>query len=506
MKKYLALLLAFVLVLGLFAGCGEKAENEPEEETEIPQLAKGWYEILDDEEETAGYLHSTGKKLTVFNALGEELMAETKFSYDEEEEAFVIGGKAAFTLEVGKKTTTLSVPKKSPLGLDKGDYTLEEAEESDVPVPGGSTPMPEPDPDPVPEPEPQPEPEPEPEPVVSDAVPFGDARLGDRVADFTVELCDGTSISLYGLLESHDLVMVNLWATWCGPCQAEFPYMEQAYEQMKDRVGLICLSIDDTSSEVAAFRSENGLNLPMGTDTINAGNQVLEGIPTTLLIDRFGTLVFYECGSIQSVDRFLAMWEPYLGSGYTASVVDASGLPREYTEEDLISLCTYNGVSCRSVIPKGFDTSFWDESFNNIAENIGGYSTVQSNQYLTYKNSYITYSIYMMDGAGFTYDDLAEDIQNSAEASYYQELFNSGLQWIDFDTISFCYFIRQYVTDEEHVEYFDEAGLYFEEILMAGIACGVEVEIYAYCCSPTEAECDETFDRLCDLLNNLAVY
>ena len=46
---------------------------------------------------------------------------------------------------------------------------------------------------------------------------------GDPMPDFTVELCDGSSATLSELLKDHDLVVLNVFATWCGPCKVEFP-------------------------------------------------------------------------------------------------------------------------------------------------------------------------------------------------------------------------------------------------------------------------------------------
>ena len=59
--------------------------------------------------------------------------------------------------------------------------------------------------------------------------------LGKPLADFTVETIDGGSFTLSEALEEKDLVVINLWATWCPPCEREFPYLQKAYEQYQDR-------------------------------------------------------------------------------------------------------------------------------------------------------------------------------------------------------------------------------------------------------------------------------
>jgi len=126
-KRVFALFLTCCLLLSLFAGCGKTEAAGSTEE-----LEKGWYSLTDEDGEIAGYLYSTGKKLTSYDAEGEELMEESKFKYDEEEEAFVIDDTAAFSLTVSRKTTTITVPKKSPLGISKGDYTLTAVDEDEV--------------------------------------------------------------------------------------------------------------------------------------------------------------------------------------------------------------------------------------------------------------------------------------------------------------------------------------------------------------------------------------
>ncbi len=153
-------------------------------------------------------------------------------------------------------------------------------------------------------------------------------RIGDKIEDFTVELCDGSTFTLSEACAARDLVMINIWASWCGPCRNEFPFMEKAYEQYRDRVALVCLSIDpgDTNTAIAAFMERQGLTaLPMGYDAAGVGNRLVkQGYPTTVLVDKDGTYVYYECGSLPSVAAFTEMFDRFLNGGAAACALDLS--------------------------------------------------------------------------------------------------------------------------------------------------------------------------------------
>ena len=68
--------------------------------------------------------------------------------------------------------------------------------------------------------------------------------LGKPFPDFTVADTEGNPFTLSEALKTHEAVLINFWATWCGPCKAEFPALSQVYAEYSDRVAFIALSIE----------------------------------------------------------------------------------------------------------------------------------------------------------------------------------------------------------------------------------------------------------------------
>ena len=149
--------------------------------------------------------------------------------------------------------------------------------------------------------------------------------LGKPFPDFTVTDTDGNTLTLSEALKDHEAVLINFWATWCGPCRNEFPAINKVYEEYKDRVAFIALSKEpkDTNEIIASFRQENGLTLPMGRDEEQKLYDYTEtkNVPVTVIVDRFGNAGFLRIGSFRTADDLRRTLDAFLGDGYTETAV-----------------------------------------------------------------------------------------------------------------------------------------------------------------------------------------
>jgi len=118
-------------------------------------------------------------------------------------------------------------------------------------------------------------------------------REGFLAPDFTLELLGGGEVTLSELRGKG--VVINLWASWCPPCRAEMPAIQQVYEKAKGR-GLAVLAVNttfqDSERDAAAFIQELGLTflVPLDRDGTVSRQYQLRALPSTFFVDREGVI------------------------------------------------------------------------------------------------------------------------------------------------------------------------------------------------------------------------
>jgi peroxiredoxin len=131
------------------------------------------------------------------------------------------------------------------------------------------------------------------------AAPPADAAVnpGAPAPAFTLAARDGGKLSLADL--SGQVVMINFWATWCGPCRQEMPLLAQLHDKYEP-LGFTMLGVNVEPDSAAAVAWLKGVpvNFPIlfDTDSAVAGRFGVEGMPSSVLIDRNGQVRYIHRG------------------------------------------------------------------------------------------------------------------------------------------------------------------------------------------------------------------
>ncbi len=138
-----------------------------------------------------------------------------------------------------------------------------------------------------------------------------DAEERVQVSDFEMTLSDGeTVVSFEEYLGKK--VLLNFWATWCGPCVGEMPALQRLSEEYPDELVILAVNCGEDQKTVQQFVEDNGYTFPVVLDTDYAIQDMFGGvtsIPETVIIDEEGYIVTITTGAADADTMYEAYKE-----------------------------------------------------------------------------------------------------------------------------------------------------------------------------------------------------
>ena len=115
--------------------------------------------------------------------------------------------------------------------------------------------------------------------------------------DFTTTLTNGDTFTLSE--QRGKVVVVNFWATWCGPCVGEMPAFEQLQSDYGDKIVVIGVNCGESETKIKTFAERHGYTYLMAADEDYAVSSLYptEGIPYTVVVDQEGNIVCEQLGA-----------------------------------------------------------------------------------------------------------------------------------------------------------------------------------------------------------------
>lgn len=133
--------------------------------------------------------------------------------------------------------------------------------------------------------------------------------IGNRMPPYQSRMLDGSPFDVATL--RGDVVLLNVWATWCGPCRAEIPVLKALHEQHRSRkFRVVGISVDekDFEEDVKKYVEKEKVQFPIVLDPEGRIANLFRAsvLPTSVLLDREGKIIWIHTGLIEPGNPSLA--------------------------------------------------------------------------------------------------------------------------------------------------------------------------------------------------------
>jgi peroxiredoxin len=133
-------------------------------------------------------------------------------------------------------------------------------------------------------------------------------KLHSNSPEFSLYSLEGDHIKLSD--DAGIPVIINFWATWCGPCVIEMPLLQERYDHFKPNLAVLAVNAGESKESVRKFITENNLTFPVLIDPTRSVQKLYQvrAYPTTYFIDGDGTIQAVHIGvlSQDELDKYLS--------------------------------------------------------------------------------------------------------------------------------------------------------------------------------------------------------
>lgn len=134
------------------------------------------------------------------------------------------------------------------------------------------------------------------------------SKTGDKLPNFSATTLEGKLISTENL--KGKIVVIKVWATWCGPCIREIPELNEVVQENQTDTNVVFLAVtDDSSDKIQSFLKSTPFNYQLITDANHIKDQLQTGpvqyIPEHIVVNQQGEIVFDEWDQVTDIGKKL---------------------------------------------------------------------------------------------------------------------------------------------------------------------------------------------------------